>query len=88
MNSGVAHGVPMVVAGEGQDKPENIRRVRFSGIGVGLGAAKPSVEELKLGLEDVLTQSKYRDQVATLRKETIDLDCFGRVEQAVFKALA
>lgn len=77
----------MVVAGEGQDKPENIRRVRYSGIGVGLGTAKPSVKDLKLSLDDVLAQSKYRDNVAKLRQETIDLDCFGRMEQAVFKAL-
>lgn len=84
---GVAHGVPMVVAGEGQDKPENIRRVRYSGIGVGLGTAKPSVKDLKLGLDDVLNQKKYKDRVATLRQETTDLDCFGRIEKAVLEAL-
>lgn len=84
---GVAHGVPMVVAGEGQDKPENIRRVRYSDIGVGLGTAKPSVKDLRLSLEEVLSQGRYQGRVAKLRQETIDLDCFGRIEKAVLKAL-
>lgn len=84
---GVAHGVPMVVAGEGQDKPENIKRVRYSGIGVGLGTAKPSVGDLKLSLDAVLNEDKYKTRVGILRQETIDLDCFGRIEKAVLKAL-
>lgn len=84
---GVAHGVPMVVAGEGQDKPENIKRVRYSGIGVGLGRAKPSASDLKLSLEAVLEDERYKNRVGVLRQETIDLDCFGRIEKAVLDAL-
>lgn len=84
---GVAHGVPMVVAGEGQDKPENIRRIRYSKIGVGLGRSKPTVTDLKLSLEDVLSKKNYQDRIAVLRQETIDLDCFGRIEKAVIDAL-
>lgn len=84
---GVAHGVPMVVAGEGQDKPENIRRIRYSKIGIGLGTPKPSVGDLKVSLDDVLSSRFYQERVALLRQETIDLDCFGRIEMAVKKAL-
>lgn len=84
---GIAHGVPMVVAGEGQDKPENIKRVRYSGIGVGLGTGKPTVSDLKLSLDDVLNKDKYRCKVAELRQQTIDLECFGRIEKAVLQAL-
>ncbi|KAF3765255.1 family 1 glycosyltransferase [Cryphonectria parasitica EP155] len=84
---GIAHGVPMVVAGEGQDKPENIRRVRYSGIGVGLGTSSPSIQDLRSSLEDVLREAKYTERVRVLRQEAIDLDCFGRIENAVLKAL-
>lgn len=80
---GVAHGVPMVVAGEGQDKPENIRRVQYSGIGVGLTTPKPGVEEIRKGLEDVLGDEKYKTRVLQLKKETEELDCFGSVERAI-----
>lgn len=84
---GVAHGVPMVVAGEGQDKSENIKRIRHSKIGVGLGTPKPSMQDLKLSLDDVLSNAIYRERVQLLRQETIDLDCFGCIERAALKVL-
>lgn len=84
---GVAHAVPMVVAGEGQDKPENIKRVRYSEIGVGLGTAKPTVRDLRISLYDVLNKEKYTERIAVLRQETIELDCFGRIEKAVLDAI-
>lgn len=84
---GVAHGVPMVVAGEGQDKPENIRRVNYSGIGVGLATPKPGADEVRKGLEDVLGNDKYRTKVLHLKKETEELDCFGSVERAIWEGV-
>ncbi|ROW16112.1 hypothetical protein VPNG_01964 [Cytospora leucostoma] len=85
---GVAHGVPMVVAGEGQDKTENVRRVRFSGIGVGLGTPRPGEQDIKASLKAVLGERSFRDRVQVLRQETEDIDCFGRVEEAVSRALS
>ncbi|ROV93292.1 hypothetical protein VSDG_06833 [Cytospora chrysosperma] len=84
---GIAHGVPMVVAGEGQDKTENVRRVRFSGVGAGLGTPRPGEEDLRASLEAVLGERKFQDRVQVLKKETEDLDCFGRVEKAVLRVL-
>lgn len=85
---GIAHGVPMVVAGEGQDKPENVRRVRYSGIGVGLGTPRPGVENLKVSLDAVLGDARFKTRVEVLRQETEDLDCFGRVEDAILQGCA
>lgn len=82
---GIAHGVPMVVAGEGQDKPENVRRVRYSGIGVGLGTPRPGVKNLKASLDAVLGDARFKTRVEVLRQETEDLDCFGRVEDAIWQ---
>ncbi|KAI3398866.1 hypothetical protein diail_8375 [Diaporthe ilicicola] len=85
---GVAHGVPMVVAGEGQDKPENIRRLRASGIGVGMGTPRPGVTNLKVSLDAVLGDARFKTRVEVLRQETEDLDCFGRVEDAILQSCA
>lgn len=85
---GVAHGVPMVVAGEGQDKPENVRRVRYSGIGVGLGTPRPGVVNLRVSLDAVLGDARFKTRVEVLRQETEDLDCFGRVEDAILRSCA
>lgn len=84
---GIAHGVPMVVAGEGQDKPENVKRVRFSGIGVGLGTPRPGVSDLRSSLDAILDDPKFRSRVEKLRQEALELDSFGRVEKAVIEAL-
>lgn len=83
---GIAHGVPMVVAGEGQDKPENVRRVRYSGIGVGLGTPRPGVANLRVSLDAVLGDARFKTRVEVLRQETEDLDCFGRVEDAILQS--
>lgn len=82
---GIAHGVPMVVAGEGQDKPENVKRVRYSGIGVGLGTPRPGVQNLRVSLEAVLGEPTFKTRVEVLRQETEDLDCFGRVEDSILQ---
>lgn len=85
---GIAHGVPMVVAGEGQDKPENVRRVRYSGIGVGLGTPRPGVVNLRVSLDAVLGDTTFKTRIEVLRQETEDLDCFGRVEEAILQSCA
>ncbi|ROV94996.1 hypothetical protein VMCG_08310 [Cytospora schulzeri] len=84
---GIAHGVPMVVAGEGQDKTENVKRIRFSGVGAGLGTPRPGEKNIEASLEAVLGQGKFHDRVQVLKKETEDLDCFGRIEKEVLRAL-
>ncbi|KAB5578860.1 UDP-Glycosyltransferase/glycogen phosphorylase [Coniochaeta sp. 2T2.1] len=80
---GIANGVPMVVAGEGQDKTENVKRVSYSGAGVDLGTAKPEVADVKTAVEAVLDIPSYRERIELLRKEAAELDCYSAVERAV-----
>ncbi len=51
---GIAHGVPMVVGGEGQDKTENTKRIAWSGVGVDLESARPEMEQLRRSIDAVL----------------------------------
>ncbi|KAJ9149742.1 Glycosyltransferase [Pleurostoma richardsiae] len=80
---GIAHGVPMVVAGEGQDKPENARRVAYSRIGIDLDTGRPGAEAVRKAVEEVLADGKFRERVEELRAEAEALDCFDCVERAV-----
>ena len=84
---GIAHGVPMVVAGEGHDKPENARRVQFSGIGVDLGTARPRVEDVRKAVYDVLDNKTYKNRVEVLQKEAEVLDCFRRIEEEILQVI-
>ncbi|KAH8905699.1 UDP-Glycosyltransferase/glycogen phosphorylase [Coniochaeta sp. PMI_546] len=80
---GIANGVPMVVAGEGQDKTENAKRIAFSGAGIDLGTAKPEAEDVRRAVEAVLDMPSYRERVELLRNEAKELDCYSAVEKAV-----
>ncbi|KAI1855108.1 hypothetical protein JX265_012296 [Neoarthrinium moseri] len=83
VNHGIAHGVPMVVAGEGMDKTENARRVAWSKIGIDLETAKPSVEQVKSGIERVLCESIFREQIRELQEQAEQIDCIGVIHQEI-----
>ncbi|KAI1080707.1 glycosyltransferase family 1 protein [Whalleya microplaca] len=87
VNHGIANGVPMVVAGEGMDKTENSRRVAWSGIGVDLGCATPSPEQVREGVERVLQDPSFTKRVKELKAESEAIDCFGMVHEELLRLL-
>lgn len=84
---GIAHGVPMVVAGEGMDKGEDARRVAWSGCGVDVGTAKPSVEQVRDAVARVLGDQKFADRMRELRAESEALDSGEVIEEALLGLL-
>ncbi|KAF3060365.1 4'-demethylrebeccamycin synthase [Daldinia childiae] len=87
VNHGIANGVPMVVAGEGMDKTENSRRVAWSGIGIDLGCAKPSVEQVRGGVERVLEDERFTERVRELRKQSQEINCFDMVHSELVRIM-
>lgn len=70
VSQGIAEGVPMIVAGEGQDKAENARRVAWSGIGLDLKTARPTAEQVANSILEVLRDgSQYRDKVNDMQSQ-------------------
>lgn len=63
----LAHGVPLVVAGAGDDKPEVAARVAWSGCGVDLRTGRPSPRRLRRAATKVLTDTRYRTRAADMR---------------------
>ena len=53
-------GVPMVLAGHGQDKPEIAARVEWTGSGIRLDTDTPSVDALRHAVDQVLSDPDYR----------------------------
>jgi UDP:flavonoid glycosyltransferase YjiC (YdhE family) len=62
----LAHGVPLVVAGEHEDKPEIAARVAWSGIGQNLKTGRPTPARITAAVDDLLRQSAYRDAATKL----------------------
>ena len=65
----LAHGVPLVVAGTSEDKPEVATRVACSGGGVNLKTATPTPEQVRTAVHALLDQSRYRERAQALAAE-------------------
>jgi MGT family glycosyltransferase len=67
-------GVPMVLAGLGEDKPEIAARVTWSGCGIYLPTDRPGVEQLGDAVDQVLSQASYRARAQELAAQFAGLD--------------
>lgn len=66
----LASGVPLVVAGSTEDKPEVAARVAWSGAGVNLRSGRPSPARIRAAVRKVLADSSYRLNARRLQAET------------------
>lgn len=62
-------GVPLVVAGATEDKPEVAARVAWSGTGINLRDGAPSPGQLRRAVGSVLTDQRYRRAARRLQRE-------------------
>jgi UDP:flavonoid glycosyltransferase YjiC (YdhE family) len=62
----LAHGVPLVVAGAREDKPEVAGRVAWSGSGVNLRAERPKPGQIAEAVSNVLTKPGYGENARRL----------------------
>ena len=70
-------GVPLVVAGNTEDKPEVAARVEWFGVGVNMRTGTPTPSAVKRAVRDVLTDDSYRNtaqrlQAAYRRRNGVD----------------
>jgi UDP:flavonoid glycosyltransferase YjiC (YdhE family) len=70
----LAHGVPIVVSGATEDKPEVAVRVAWSGAGVRLRGQRPSSAAMGRAIGAVLRESRYRDNARRIAAEIATLD--------------
>jgi UDP:flavonoid glycosyltransferase YjiC (YdhE family) len=61
-------GVPLVVAGNTEDKPEVAARVEWFGAGVNLRTGTPSVEAVRTAVTAVLGTNRYRSAARRLQR--------------------
>lgn len=69
----LAHGVPLVVAGVTEDKPEVGARVAWSGSGVNLRTGTPSARRVRRAVRSVLDRPSYRAGAERLQREIAEL---------------
>jgi UDP:flavonoid glycosyltransferase YjiC (YdhE family) len=65
----LVHGVPLVVAGVTEEKPEIAARVAWSGAGINLKTGTPSPEQIRSAVRAVLDQPQYREQARRIQTD-------------------
>lgn len=74
----LAHGVPLVAAGQSEDKAEVCARIGWSGVGINLKTSKPKPEQIRRAVSKVLADSRYRDRARAMRDELSRYDAATR----------
>jgi len=65
----LANGVPLVMAGDTEDKPEVAARVHWAGVGVNLHTGKPSPTKIAKAVRRILNQPDYAARSKALQAE-------------------
>jgi MGT family glycosyltransferase len=60
LHAAMRHGVPIVVAGDTEDKLETSARVAWSGVGLSLRTGHPTPEAIRAAVREVLAEDRYR----------------------------
>jgi MGT family glycosyltransferase len=84
----LANGVPLVVAGNSEDKPEVAARVQWSGAGINLRTGSPSPAMVARGVRRVLGRPSYRARAQALQEEIAASDPLGDISTALAQLCA
>lgn len=84
----LSHGVPLVAAGDTEDKPEVSMRADWAGVGVSLKTGTPRPGAIGAAVDRVLADRSFRDRAATLAARIDEYDTFGLIEHELEAAAA
>lgn len=76
----VVNGVPLVLAGETEDKKEATMRATWAGYALGLWTQMPTAEQVREGVEEVLRDGKFKKRATELMVENEKMRCLDKVE--------
>jgi len=83
----LAHGIPLVVAGETEDKMEVAARVEWAGAGINLRKQRPSPKAIREAVKEVLENPVYREHAKRIQADFGKYDAPTRAAE-LLEALA
>jgi len=83
----LAHGIPLVVAGETEDKMEVAARVEWAGAGINLRKQRPSSAEVRNAVKEVLANPVYCENAKRIQSDFSKYDAPTRAAE-LLEALA
>jgi UDP:flavonoid glycosyltransferase YjiC (YdhE family) len=83
VNHALSLGVPLVVAGDSEEKPEIAARVAWTGAGINLETPRPTQEQMGDAVMSVLSDSRYRLRARALRDDFARTNALDAIASAV-----
>jgi MGT family glycosyltransferase len=83
----LSHGVPLVVAGTTEDKPEVAARVAWTGAGLNLKTSTPTAEMVGGAVRKILAEPGFRAHAKRLAAEYAQYDAVTRGVDAIEKTI-
>ena len=83
----LAHGIPLVLAGETEDKMEVAARVEWTGAGTNLRKQRPSPDQVRSAVQEVLANPRYRENAEAIQADFAKYDALTRASE-VLESLA
>jgi MGT family glycosyltransferase len=72
VQAALCHGVPMVTAGESEDKPEVCARLQGTGASIDLGTANPEPAAIREAVQQVLADPAFQAAAGALAKDAAE----------------
>ena len=82
----LSHGVPIVIAGDTEDKPEVAARVGWSGVGVNLRTGSPSPAAIRRAVDTILGDTTHRAAAEAEAMRIADLHPFDTIAEELAQA--
>jgi UDP:flavonoid glycosyltransferase YjiC (YdhE family) len=79
----LSYGVPLISAGESEDKPQVCARVAWSASGISLRTGKPTPEQIRNAVREVLRDPQYREQAKNLGAKIAKTNALSTIAQIV-----
>ena len=76
-------GVPLVVAGAAEDKPEVAARVDYFGVGVDLRTGRPRAGQVRDAVQRILRDTSFRERAQAMRTCIARYDTFANIRNEV-----
>jgi UDP:flavonoid glycosyltransferase YjiC (YdhE family) len=73
VQAALGHGVPLVVAGQTEEKPEICARIEWSGVGINLKTKTPTPMQLKNAVKKILAEPHYQQKAQLIQS---DIACY------------
>ncbi len=74
VQAALAHGVPLVAAGQTEEKPEICARIEWAGVGINLKTKTPTPTQLKNAVQKILESPHYRQKTQLIQADIARYD--------------